>query len=66
MSVRDNVFDLWSAPVNLGPTVNSVSNEQVPAISSDGETLFFASDRPGGYGGIDIYVTTRTKLRGAQ
>jgi Tol biopolymer transport system component len=60
------VFDLWSAPVDLGPGVNSVSNDQAPAISSDGETLFFASDRPGGYGGIDIYVTTRTKLRGPQ
>lgn len=64
VSVRENVFDLWSAPVNLGPTVNSQSNDQAPAISSDGETLFFASDRPGGYGGIDIYMTTRTKLRG--
>jgi WD40-like Beta Propeller Repeat len=66
VSVRENVFDLWSAPVNLGPPVNSVSNDQAPAISSDGETLFFASDRPGGYGAIDIYMTTRTKLRGPQ
>jgi Tol biopolymer transport system component len=66
MSVRQNVFDLWSAPVDLGPTVNSVSNDQAPAISSDGETLFFASERTGGYGGVDIYMTTRTKLRGHQ
>jgi Tol biopolymer transport system component len=66
VSVRESVFDLWSAPVNLGLTVNSVSNDQAPAISSDGETLFFVSDRPGGYGGNDIYVTTRTKLRGPQ
>jgi hypothetical protein len=66
VSVRENVFAPWSAPVNLGPTVNSVSNDQTPAISSDGETLFFASGRPGGYGGGDIYTTTRTKLRGPQ
>jgi Tol biopolymer transport system component len=66
VSVRESVFDLWSAPVNLGLTVNSVSNDQAPAISSDGETLFFVSDRPGGYGGNDIYMTTRTKLRGPQ
>jgi hypothetical protein len=66
VSVRENVFDPWSAPVNLGPTVNSVSNDQAPAISSDGETLFFVSDRPGGYGGNDIYMTTRTKLSGAR
>ena len=63
VSVRQNVFDLWSAPVDLGPTVNSVSNDQAPAISSDGKALFFASDRPGGYGGNDIYVTTRTKVQ---
>jgi Tol biopolymer transport system component len=64
VSVRQSVFDLWSAPVNLGLTVNSMFNDQAPAISSDGQTLFFASDRPGGQGGIDIYMTTRTKLRG--
>jgi Tol biopolymer transport system component len=64
VSIRENVFDPWSAPVNLGLTVNSVSNDQAPNISSDGQTLFFASDRSGGYGGIDIYMTTRTKLRG--
>ena len=63
-SVRGNVFDLWSAPASLGLTVNSVANDQAPANSSDGETLFFASDRPGGYGGVDIYMTTRTKLTG--
>jgi len=63
VSVRENVFEPWSAPVNLGSTVNGVAHDQAPGISSDGETLFFASDRPGGYGGIDIYVITRTKLR---
>jgi WD40 repeat protein len=66
VSVRQNIFDPWSAPVDLGSTVNGLSNDQAPAISSDGETLFFASDRPGGHGGIDIYMTTRTKLRGPQ
>lgn len=66
VSVRETVFDPWSAPVNLGPTVNGVSNDQAPAISSDGGTLFFASDRLGGYGGVDIYMTTRTKLRASQ
>jgi Tol biopolymer transport system component len=63
VSVRETVFDRWSAPVNLGVAVNGEFNDMAPAISSDGETLFFASNRPGGYGGIDIYMTTRAKLR---
>ena len=46
----------WEDPVNLGPTVNSEENETYPFISETGE-LFFASDRPGGLGGKDIYVT---------
>jgi hypothetical protein len=58
-SVRPNVFARWSPPVNLG-AVNSQSNDTVPALSSDGETLFFASDRPG-FGSTDIYMTTRRK-----
>lgn len=30
-----------------------------PSLSKDGKTLYFASDKPGGYGGVDVYVTTR-------
>ena len=30
-----------------------------PSISKDGKTMYFASDKPGGYGGVDIYMTTR-------
>jgi outer membrane protein OmpA-like peptidoglycan-associated protein len=30
-----------------------------PSLSSDGKTLFFASDKPGGYGGVDLYVSYR-------
>src|SRR5262249_45041648 len=48
MSVRQSVLDPWSGPANLGPTVNTASNDGSPAISSDGETLFFASDRQTG------------------
>jgi Tol biopolymer transport system component len=45
--------------VNLGPKVNSPSDDFIPSIAADGLTLFFVSVRPGGYGGRDIWVTTR-------
>jgi len=48
----------WDVPVNLGSPVNSSNNEVAPCISSDGLTLYFASDRPGGYG-WDIWKATR-------
>ena len=63
-SVRKAVFDAWSTPVNLGPVVNSASNELTPHLSPDRRLLFFASDRPGGLGAVDLYVTTREKLNG--
>jgi len=49
----------WSAPVNLGPVVNSAVTDQNPAVSADQLTLYFQSDRPGGIGGVDIWVTRR-------
>jgi hypothetical protein len=61
VSTRQTTLDPWSAPVNLGATVNSTSIDQQPFIASDRETLFFASDRPGGHGNLDIYMTTREK-----
>ncbi len=47
----------WSRPENLGAPVNSNKWESQPSISSDGKTLYFASNREGGKGGSDIYVT---------
>lgn len=63
VATRQSTFETWSDPVNLG-TINTVSLEQNPYLSSDGKTLFFASDRPGGLGSSDLYMATRTKLRG--
>jgi len=63
VATRDTVFDVWSEPINLGPTVNSGPLDVQPYISSDRETLFFASTRPGGSGSTDLYMTTRTKGR---
>jgi hypothetical protein len=61
VSTRETTLDPWSAPVNLGVTVNSAFIDQNPFIASDRETLFFASNRPGGLGNLDIYMTTREK-----
>ena len=56
---RETIHDPWGAAVNLGPTVNSSAYEVDPGISADGRTLFFASDRSGGYGDDDIWMTRR-------
>ncbi|MGQ9706288.1 MAG: TolB family protein [bacterium] len=46
----------WQTPVNLGPDINTSSNEYAPTVTGDGLTMYFASDRPGGYGGYDLYL----------
>jgi hypothetical protein len=62
-ATRDTVFDPWSTPINLGALVNSVDLDFDPHIASDRETLYFASTRAGGFGGQDLYVTTRTRQK---
>ncbi|HQJ76141.1 MAG TPA: OmpA family protein [Bacteroidota bacterium] len=47
----------WTEPINLGPVVNSPYWDHHPTISSDGRTLIFASNRPGGYGNSDLWIT---------
>jgi outer membrane protein OmpA-like peptidoglycan-associated protein len=51
----------WANPINLGPNVNSDWWESAPSISPDGSALYFCSNKPGGFGGIDIYVVYKTK-----
>ena len=62
VSHRDSEDDPWGAPVNLGPTVNCSVTDQAPTLSADGHRLYFHSDRPGGFGLIDLYVCTRTDV----
>ncbi len=59
-STRRSVHDPWSTPVNLGLPLNSPASEQQPSLSGDGRTLVFASSRSGGFGGTDIWISTRT------
>jgi Tol biopolymer transport system component len=60
VSTRTTIDDPWGEPENLGPLVNSSAFDFAPNISFDGLTLYFNSDRAGGLGGQDIYVTTRS------
>ncbi len=47
----------WSAPVNLGPGINTKANEDAPFIHPDQKTLFFTSDGHNSMGGRDIFMT---------
>ena len=51
------VGEAWSKPRNLGPNINSTEWESQPSLSADGRTLYFVSDRRGGVGRRDIWVS---------
>lgn len=66
-ATRASVADTWSAPVNLGPNVNTSLGETRPALSWDAQQLLFGRAGPpgtgeGGTGMSDIYVATRLRL----
>jgi outer membrane protein OmpA-like peptidoglycan-associated protein len=57
--------DYWSDISKIGANVNHpVYWDSQPTLSADGNSLYFASDRPGGYGGIDLYVTKKDSKSG--
>jgi len=58
-STRRSVHDPWSAPVNPGAPLNSTAADQQPSLSGGGRVLVFASGRSGGFGGTDIWMSTR-------
>jgi hypothetical protein len=67
---RTTVEAAWGEPVNLGPVVNSAASEVAYCLSPDGRILFFSDNfgatlfRSGGYGGTDMWMTTREALAG--
>ncbi len=63
VSQRASVYDTWGEPQNLGPNINTPYNEQTPTLSLDEHSLYFVSDRPGGVGGFDMYVSRRHNRR---
>ncbi|MCR4964245.1 MAG: OmpA family protein [Bacteroidales bacterium] len=54
------IGDRWSRPRNFGTPVNTGAWESQPSMAADGVTIYFASSRPGGFGGMDIWKTTMT------
>lgn len=54
---RQSGDSLWSYPVLMGSAINSDGNECYPVLSTDGQTLFFASDGHYGMGEFDLYMS---------
>jgi WD40 repeat protein len=63
VSRRNSEDEPWGPPQNLGPGINTAFNEGAPSLSIDRHRMYFASDRPGGFGGNDIYVSRRQDKR---
>jgi hypothetical protein len=63
MSTRTALGDPWGTPVNMGAPFNSANQDVSLTISHDGLTFIFASDRPGGSGGYDLWMCTRPTLQ---
>src|SRR5438094_10619901 len=60
-ATRDSIKDPWSTP-QLAAGINTAAAENVPALSWDGRTLYFSSNRSGAQG--EIYFATRHKVTG--
>lgn len=59
VSYWDSDAQRWGTPINLGPGINTASAEQCPVLLNSGKEMIFASDRPGGAGGFDLWSATR-------
>jgi WD40-like Beta Propeller Repeat len=59
VSQRASIDDPWGPPVNLGLPINTSFAETVPTFSRDQHWMFFATTRPGGHGGNDIWASWR-------
>ena len=59
---QDNLDKCNQLGINPCPVVNTGTNDGAPALSWDGQTMIFYSNRPGGFGGNDLYMSTRTQL----
>jgi outer membrane protein OmpA-like peptidoglycan-associated protein/tetratricopeptide (TPR) repeat protein len=55
----ENRNGTWTVPKNIGPPISTRYSEKQPALSSDGRILYFSSNRPGGYGQYDLWMSVR-------
>ena len=58
MSYRVSPDSPWTMPETFGATINTSDYEGMACLSPDNRELYFVSDRPGGYGGKDIWVSS--------
>ncbi len=64
VATRASVSEPWTPPVNVGTPVNGPYSDGEPSVSADGRMLFMTSNRPGGCGGMDIWMASRKKADG--
>lgn len=57
----ENRNGVWTIPKNIGMPISSIYSEKQPALSSDGRILYFSSDRPGGLGKYDLWMSVRNE-----
>ena len=60
---RESIEEPFGAAVTLGPTINTPYRDHSTAFSEDGHWMYFASDRPSGCGGYDLFVSYREDVK---
>ena len=63
LEIQNNNLKMWGPRSNVGEAVNSSSWDAQPSVSGDGQMLIFASSRPGGFGGKDLWVSRKVRGR---
>lgn len=63
LEIQNNNLKIWGPRSNVGEAVNSASWDAQPSVSGDGQMLIFASSRPGGFGGKDLWVSRKVRGR---
>lgn len=56
---RKSMADQWSEPMNLGSTINTKASDHSVTVSEDGHWMIFTSEKEGGYGKADLYLSYR-------